>query len=78
MNAPRWFYPLVAACLVPLTVAGVRWTTTAGRFVAIEKPDMPLAVLDTHTGIVCIGNAAGTRCMDLSSAGNMLSPEKGP
>lgn len=51
-SPPRWFYPLVAACLVVLTVAGVWRMQTAGRYVALPEA----GVLDTHTGRQCYPN----------------------
>jgi hypothetical protein len=49
MTPPRWFYPLVAVCLVVLTAAGV-WSATGNRYVPATD-DM---VLDTRTGKLCM------------------------
>lgn len=59
MTSPRWFYPLVAVCLVVLTVASSRHLVRAGRYTDTEGG---VGVLDTHTGIKCYP----VRCFDLS------------
>lgn len=65
MTPPRWFYPLVGACLVVLTAAGVWRMRTAGRYAPVNE----VGVLDTHTGRECypvMGKAGGVVCYDLN------------
>jgi hypothetical protein len=67
MNPPRWFYPLVAVCLVVLTAASAWHLVRAGRYVSVEDA----VVLDTHTGRLCFPLG----CRDLS---NKPLPVRGP
>jgi hypothetical protein len=57
MTPPRWFYLLVAVCLVVLTAASTWHLVRADRYVGVEG-----WVLDTHTGLRCSLLA----CNDLS------------
>ena len=49
VTAPRWFFPLVAVCLVVLTVAASYRLLLSGRFASTQG----FWVVDTHTGEVC-------------------------
>lgn len=73
MTPPRWFYPLVAACVVVLTVAGVWRMVNGGRYVANG-----LTILDTRTGQRCYmhrtaGGAEQVVCRDMSRP-NVVDP----
>jgi hypothetical protein len=68
MTPPRWFYPLVAVCLVALTAAGVWRTLHVGRYVPAGG-----GILDTRTGQRCFTQLTGGElervvCRDMSRA----------
>jgi hypothetical protein len=75
MNAPRWFYVVIALCSVALTLSvGTAALLRAGngRWVAAAiGPDSPLkqAAIDTKTGDIC-GWPGGGRfaCIDRAEA----------
>lgn len=49
MNAPRWFYAVLAACT--LALVGAAWYAAGnGRYVFSSPPAL---ILDTRTGNVC-------------------------
>lgn len=61
MTPPRWFYVVVAACLVTLTAAGLWSLLMGGRYVIMNQR----GVLDTHTGRVCYPSG---QCYDLGTS----------
>ena len=56
MNAPRWFYAVIAGCVVVLTLAvaaAVALRAPMGRYQLAGADWAGGAVLDTQTGVVC-------------------------
>jgi hypothetical protein len=73
-GAPRWFWPLLAACAVVLTAVGAYYLTAradVGRYVVVTEPNGASAgttLLDTRKAEIC--NLAGgiVACTDYRSA----------
>jgi hypothetical protein len=77
MIPPRWFYPLVAVCLVTLAGAVSWWAWTVDRY-TLASHDGFLIVLDTRAGRVCNASSDSMICRDFSEPkGNPFRPTPG-